>query len=176
MKTYKTKDLIIEAIQFTQFNGQTCMDFCSVATYPENTKSKLVVSTPIGEVECGLFDWIVKDEDGDFYVTDSDNEMWNRYELIKDNTTIGQINQFKVKPTTVQAIQYYIGKNYKEISTLVGIPTDGNIDKETMEKYLNALGLSENIWVMMYPDSTLGMLKHESFQKQFELIDPSEKT
>lgn len=167
MNTYKTKDSIIEAIQFTKFNGQTCMDFCPVATYPENTKSKLIVVTPVGDTECLIFDWIVRDEDKDFYVTDSDNPMWDRYESIQDNTT-GKINQFKVKPTTVKAIQY-IGKNYREIATLMGVPTDGQLDKETVEKYFDTLGLSKDSWVMVYPDGTFGMSNHESFQNQFAL-------
>ena len=91
-----------------------------------------------------MFDWIVKDEDGDFYATQSDNQMWERYEEVKDNKMMGEIKQFKVKPTTVKAIQYD-GENYKEVAIIMGCPEDALVNKKIFKK-----PLKEWAWKKMF--------------------------
>lgn len=174
MSVYKTKNTIVEAVQFKSFNNKVCLEFCPKAvtvTDPLDLNLSLIVTTPIGEVRCLMLDWIVKDEDGDFYVTDSANEMWNRYEEIQDGSGTGEVKQFKVKPSIVKAIQYTT-KNYRELATFIGIPKDGKIEKADLEKCLSEFGLEKDVWVIMYSNGDLGMLKNESFKKQFEPFNP----
>jgi hypothetical protein len=172
MITYKTKNTIIEAIQFTGFNDKICLAFCLTAHIePVDQKPKLIVTTPLGDMLCSMFDWIVRDEEGDFYVTQSDNKMWERYEEIQENTTIGEIKKFNVKPTTVNALQYN-GENYKEAAMLMGCPQEALTDKKTLQQFFEGVGLENEVWLLIYPDGTMGLSKKESFEHQFEPIEP----
>lgn len=174
MKTYKTKELTIEAVQFTKFNDKICLSFCPkavIASEPIAPQHSLIIMTPIGKMICSMFDWIVKDEDGDFYATQSDNQMWERYEEVKDNKMMGEIKQFKVKPTTVKAIQYD-GENYKEVAIIMGCPEDALVNKKDFQKAFEGMGLEKDVWILIYPDGTMGLSKKEAFSNQFELVEP----
>lgn len=55
----------IEAIQF-KGNDTECIAFCPIAIDPEETFPSLIIPTLKGNMRTSMFDWIIKDVNGEF--------------------------------------------------------------------------------------------------------------
>lgn len=64
---YRKKPVIIEAIQFTGHNDKECLNFCSSARDPIDTKPNLIIKTLEGDMLCSVGDYIIRGIKGEFY-------------------------------------------------------------------------------------------------------------
>ena len=82
ISTYRKKPLIVEALQWTGFNLDEVMGFCSVIQAEKGLLDRfpeLYIRTLEGEMHVSLNDFIIKGVRGEFYACKPDI-FWETYE------------------------------------------------------------------------------------------------
>lgn len=63
-----------ELIQFTGYNDKECIEFCPIATDPEEKEANLIIKNCFGEnIKCNIGDYIIKYDDSSFNVLNDIN-------------------------------------------------------------------------------------------------------
>ena len=82
MAKYRKRLIEIEAIQFTGYNNEECLEFCPGVRDPECLRPNLAIPLISGESICMMGDYILKEEQGNFSVWMSD-QFESMYELVE---------------------------------------------------------------------------------------------
>ena len=67
MPKFRTKPVVIEAVQFNGHNDAECLAFCPTAVDPVTRGPLLIIPTLEGDMQVSKGDWIIRGVKGEFY-------------------------------------------------------------------------------------------------------------
>jgi len=85
VKKFRKKPLVIEAVQFTVSNAIELRKWCDGSLFDDPDKGGycIVINTLEGNMECRLYDWVIRGIAGEFYPCKPDI-FEKTYEEVKD--------------------------------------------------------------------------------------------